>query len=182
MKFTTKQLTTMGIMAALSVILVYMIHVPLFPAAPYLEYDPADIPILISTFVFGPTSGFILTIVVSAVQGMTVSAQSGIIGILMHIFATGSFVLVAGNIYRLNRKRKTSVLALAAGAITMTAVMCLWNLILTPVFTGFPVEVVIEMLVPIIIPFNLIKAGINSAITFIAYKKVGEYLHANAIK
>ena len=180
MKISTRQLTTMGIMAAISVILVYMIHFPLLVS--FLEYDPADIPILICTFVFGPLSGFVLTVIVSIIQGATVSASSGIIGILMHIFATGSFVLVAGNIYKRNKNRKTSIVALIAGIITMTVTMCIWNLIFTPLFTGFSVGEVAQMLVPIIIPFNLLKAGINSAVTFITYKKIGDYLNISGTK
>lgn len=173
---STRQLTTMGIMAALSVILVYMIRFPLFPAAPYLEYDPADIPILISTFVFGPVSGFVLTVIVSVIQGFTVSANSGIIGVLMHIFATGSFVIVTGNIYKRTKTRKAAIVGLIAGVITMTVMMCLLNIIFTPLFSGVSVDVVINMLIPIIIPFNLLKAGINSIITFITYKKVANYI------
>ena len=72
-------------MAALSVILVAMIHIPVF--LPFLEYDPADIPIFITTFAFGPLVGFILTVIVAVLQGITVSASAGIIGIMMHIFA-----------------------------------------------------------------------------------------------
>ena len=42
----------------------------------------------------------VLTAAVCVVQGITVSAQSGIIGIVMHFLATGSLVLVAGLIYK----------------------------------------------------------------------------------
>lgn len=50
-----RKLTTMGMMAAVSIILVYLIHFPIFPAASFLEYDPADIPIFICTFLYGPS-------------------------------------------------------------------------------------------------------------------------------
>ena len=54
---------------AISVALVYLIHFPIFPAVAFLEYDPADIPILIGTFVFGPLSGIVLTVVTSVITG-----------------------------------------------------------------------------------------------------------------
>ena len=41
---------------------------------------------------------------------------------------------------------------------------------------GVPVEVVDGMLLPIILPFNLIKAGVNSIITFAIYKTVSRHL------
>lgn len=167
-----RKLTTMGLMAAISVVLVYLIHFPIFPAALYLEYDPADIPIFICTFLYGPGAGFLLSVLASTIQGVTVSAASGWIGILMHIFATGSFALVAGTIYRHGKSKRSAMLALAAGVLTMTAMMVLWNLIFTPIFTGMPRDGVMAILVPVIIPFNLIKAGANALITMLVYKKI----------
>lgn len=171
-----KKLTTMGMMAAVSIILVYFIRFPLFPAAPFLEYDPADIPIFICTFLYGPISGLALTVVVSFIQGFTVSAGSGIIGVVMHIFATGSFALVAGFLYRRGKTRKKAVVALVAGVLTMTIMMVIWNVIFTPIFLGTPIDAVLGMLVPIIIPFNLIKAGLNATITLLVYKKLANHI------
>lgn len=115
-KQNVRKLTALGMLGAISLILVATVHFPIIPAAPFLEYDPADVPILIGTFAFGPVAGFLLTVVVSIIQGMTVSAASGgPIGIIMHILATGSCVLIAGNIYRRNKTRKTAAIALIVG-------------------------------------------------------------------
>ena len=65
MKTSTKKLTTMAMLAALSIVLISIVHFPLFPSAPWMEYDPADIPIFIGTFLFGPISGLLLTVAVS---------------------------------------------------------------------------------------------------------------------
>ncbi|KNZ42187.1 ECF transporter S component [Acetobacterium bakii] len=176
MKIKTKQLTQMAVLAAMSILLVYLIRFPIFPTAPFLEYDPADIPIFIGAFLFGPVGGLILTGVVCVLQGLTVSSASGVIGILMHFFATGSFVLVAGIIYKKNRTRKGAVIGLSAGVVVMTITMILWNIVLTPFFLGIPVEAVLPMILPIILPFNIIKAGANAAITFMVYKSVGKVL------
>ena len=172
----TKKLSTLGILGALAVLLVSIIHFPIFIAAPFLEYDPADIPILIGTFLFGPLSGFLQTVVASFVQGFTVSASSGIIGVVMHIVSTGTFVLIAGNIYRIDKTRKNAVIALLCGAIGMALVMTLWNLLLTPVFMHVPRTVVLNMMLPTIIPFNVIKAGVNAVITFLLYKSISTFV------
>ena len=37
---------------------------------------------------------------------------------------------------------------------------------------GAPREAVVQMLVPVIIPFNLVKSGVNSLITFVVYKSI----------
>lgn len=172
----THFLTQLGVLSALSVLLVYLIHFPIFPAAPFLEYDPADIPILIGTFLFGPGGGLVITAVACILQGITVSSASGIIGILMHFVATGSFVITAGLIYGRVHTKKGAVIALICGSLMMTVMMCLWNLIMTPIFMGTPREAVVAMLVPVIIPFNLIKAGVNSVITFFVYKSVSRFV------
>ncbi|MEA4972720.1 MAG: ECF transporter S component [Candidatus Metalachnospira sp.] len=178
-----RKLTTMGMMAAVSIILVYLIHFPIFPAAAFLEYDPADIPIYICTFLYGPLSGFILTVIVAFIQGFTVSAQSGIIGVMMHIFATGFFAIVAGNIYKRNHSKKTAVKALFAGSIVMIVMMCVWNIIFTPIFMGVPRSAVMPMILPIIAPFNAVKAGVNSLVTFLIYKKIANHIpHGKQIK
>ncbi|NLC51131.1 MAG: ECF transporter S component [Firmicutes bacterium] len=173
---TVKELVQMAMLVALSIVLVYMVRFPIFPAAPFLEYDMADVPILIGTFLFGPLSGLLLTIAVSIVQGLTVSVQSGWVGIVMHAFATGSFVLVAGTLYRYKHDRLGAVIALICGSIVMTLMMIPLNLVFTVYFMGATREMVVSMLVPIIIPFNLIKAGANSVITFLVYKSVARVL------
>ena len=172
----TAKLAKMAMLVAISIVLVMIIHFPIFPMVAFLEYDPADIPILICAFAYGPTAGFILTAVVSFIQGMTVSAQSGIIGIIMHIFATGFCVLVAGNIYKKNKSKKTAIVALACGAVVQTAAMIVMNMIFTPLFMGAPLEVVMSMMVPAIIPFNAMKAGINCVITFFLYKSISHLI------
>ncbi|MGN0134506.1 MAG: ECF transporter S component [Anaerotignum sp.] len=175
-RIPTRQLVSMAMLGAISIVLVAAIHFPLIPAAAFLEYDPADIPILICAFAYGPGAGFLLTVVVSFIQGMTVSAQSGIIGIIMHIFATGSCVLVAGHIYKRHKTRKTAVIALICGAIVQTAAMVVMNMIFTPLFMGAPLETVLAMMIPAIIPFNALKAGINCTITFFLYKSISHLI------
>ena len=163
-KNNVRKLTALGMLGAISLILVSTVHFPIIPAAPFLEYDPADVPILIGTFAFGPIAGFLLTVVVSIIQGMTVSAASG-----------GPIAIIM-TIYRRNKTRKTAAVALTVGALIMTGAMVIMNLIFTPLFLGQSMETVIPMLLPAIIPFNLIKAGVNCIITFVLYKSISHLI------
>lgn len=173
---TQRKLVTLAMLAGLSIVLMYLVRFPIIPGAAFLEYDMADVPILIGTFLFGPVSGLILVAIVSVVQGLTVSAASGWIGIVMHLIATGTFVIVAGLIYRWIQTRKGAVWGLVMGSIAMTAIMIPLNLIFTVMFLGVPHDAVVAMLLPAIIPFNLVKAGINSALTFFVYKPVSKVM------
>ncbi|MEG1384992.1 MAG: ECF transporter S component [Oscillospiraceae bacterium] len=171
-KERTKRISRLAMLTALSVVLVALIRFPIFPAAPYLTYDPADVPILVAAFMYGPWHGVAVTAIVSVLQGLTVSADGGPIGIIMHILATSAFCLTAGYIYKAKRTLKGAITGLVFGAIAMSLVMAGCNVVLTPLYTGLPRSEVINMLVPIVIPFNLIKAGLNSVVTFLIYKPV----------
>lgn len=50
------------------------------------------------------------------------------------------------------------------------------NMIVTPLFMGLPLAAVMELM-PFILLFNLVKAGINSAVTFVLYKRISPFLH-----
>ena len=176
MKLTTKNLVLMAFFVAISVVLVYVVHFPIFPSAPYLEYDPADIPILIGGFAFGPVAGIIITIIACAIQALTVSAASGLYGFLMHVIATSTLVIVASTIYRVKHTQIGAIIGLVCGTLSMAIIMVIANHFLTPIFYGMPAVAVDALLLPIILPFNLIKAGGNSIITFLVYKAVSRYI------
>ena len=173
--FNLKAIAKLGILCAISIVLVYFIHFPIFPAVAFLEYDPADISILIGTFAFGPVAGLLLTLVVSIIQGVTVSAGSGLYGIIMHVIATSVLSLVSGLIYNKNKTRVGAIIALGAGTLAMTFVMFFANLVVTPLFTGYPVSAILGLM-PFILGFNAIKAGINSIITFFLYKRISKFI------
>ncbi len=179
MKTSVNQMVKMGVLAALSIVLMMIIRFPIIPGVTFLEYEPADVPILIGGFIFGPIPGLIITVVVSAIQAVTVSAGSGWIGALMHVIATGSFVLVSGVFYKKVHNLKGAIIGLIAGTITMTLIMIPLNLVFTTLFMGVPMETVVAMLVPAIIPFNLLKGLINSTLTVLVYKSVGKVLRAD---
>ena len=161
-KWSVKEISIMAMLTAVSIMLMYLIRFPIFPPASFLEYDPADVPILIATLMFGTVPGLIVTLLVCIIQGFTVSAQSGIIGIVMHLIATGSMVVVVGLINKKNTVSIRNYIAVILGSLAMIAVMIPLNLILTPIFMGVPLDAVTALLLPAIIPFNAIKGGVNS--------------------
>lgn len=176
MRVSTKKLTLISMLSALGVALVFLIHFSIFPAVPFLEYDPADIPILFVTLIFGPLEGLVMTFVVSIIQGVTVSAGAGFVGVFMHIVATGSMVIAVGLVKKCfaSKPKFSLVAAGSAGIITMTAVMVILDIVIMPLYMNVPLSVVLD-LIWYIVAFNLIKAGINvgiSLILFIPLQKV----------
>jgi len=181
-KEAVDRLVKLGLLTAISILLVYLIHFPIFPAAAYLEYDMADVPILIGTFLFGPWWGLALTAVVSILQWILVSPASGWVGAMMHFCATGTCVLLAGSIYRKYHNLRGAVIGMVAGGIAQILMMIPLNLIFTVHFNGAPQSVVLAMLPTVIIPFNAIKVGVNALLTFLLYKRVGKALKLPIVK
>ena len=174
-KFTTEKLARLAMMTAVSVVLLLILRLP-WPAAPYLVYDPADVPIYITAFAFGPLEGLIVTLVVCLIQAFMLGGDM-FYGFIMHFVATGIVAVAIGVMYRRNKTKKTAIKALVTGVIISVIVMCIMNLIVTPAYTGLDRTVVIGMIPTVIIPFNLVKAGVNSLLTFILYKRISVLLH-----
>ena len=166
----TNKITKIGVLSALAIVLILLVRFPIIPSAPFLEYDAGDVPLLFISFLFGPLYALVATMIVSFIQGMTISAQSGWVGIVMHIIASGTLVLVSGFIYNKFHTMKGAILALLFGTISMILIMIPSNLFFTVRFWGMPYEAVVAMLPTAIIPFNLIKAAINCIIVFLIYK------------
>ena len=178
----TDRMVKLGMLTALSIILVYAIHFPIFPSASFLEYDMADVPILIGTFLFGPWWGLALTAVESLLQWLLVSPQSLWVGAVMHFFATGSYVVAAGLIYSNHKTRSAALFGMALGALLQTLMMIPMNLIFTVHFFGVPKETVLALLPTAIIPFNAIKTIANSILTFLLYKRVAKLFEKKLIQ
>ena len=120
-------------------------------------------------------AGLIVTVLASFIQAFFLGGD-GIYGFLMHVIATGILVMVASTIYRKFHTRPGAVVGLVLGTIAMGVGMMIANHFITPFYMGVPTEMVDAMLVTVILPFNLLKAGINSAITFLVYKAVSRYI------
>lgn len=166
----TKLVARVGLLAALScVVLLVVPRVSLVAAAPYLQYDMADVPILLAAFLLGAAPGGWVLLVVSLVQGLLLG-ENGLVGALMHFCATGSLLLAATQTAKRVPGTKGLVLGLALGVLVWTAVMIPLNLLITVHVFGQPAEVVRAAMLPGIIPFNFLKATLNSLIFFCIYK------------
>ncbi|MBM7624481.1 ECF transporter S component [Sporohalobacter salinus] len=168
-----KKTTNIALLVALSLILMVTISVPLFQ--PFLIYEPGDVPILIITFLYGPISALGATFLLSVLMALF-TGLGGPFGAIMHFLATGVLVSIAGYIYQRNHTLRGAVYGLICGSIAMTGVMAIANLILNPIFYGIPFQKVRDLLLPAIIPFNIVKSCANSGITVIIYKKLADFL------
>lgn len=172
MKQDTKKLVTLAMLSAVAYIAVVLIRIP---AVSFLKYEPKDVILAITGFMYGPVAALCVTTVVSVVEMVTIST-TGWIGMIMNILASAAFACVAALVYKKTRTLKGAVIGLIAGVLSMTAVMILWNYLITPLYMGVPREAVVSMLIPIFLPFNLVKGGLNAGLTMLLYKPIVESL------
>lgn len=164
----TKKLTTISMLCALAYVAVIVGRIPLVL---FLKYDPKDVVIVISGFIFGPLTAFTVTVIVSIVQMFTISG-TGIWGCIMNIVSSCSFACTAAFIYKKKHSLSGAILALFCGWSCQVGIMMVWNYIIAPIYMGYPREAIVELLLPAFLPFNLIKGGLNAAITMLLYKPI----------
>lgn len=164
--FSVKQMVMLALLASIAYVMVSLIRIPVVL---FLKYEPKDVIITIGGFLFGPMASFIVSLLVSLIEMVTIS-ETGPIGALMNLLSTCTFACTAALIYKKKHTLGGAILALIGGTILMTTAMILWNWLITPIYMGYPRDAVAAMLVPVFLPFNLLKAGLNSAFVLFLYK------------
>lgn len=165
-RWSTRRIALYALCTALAMAASFL-EIPLMPAAPWLKYDPSGIVCLIAGFAFGPSAAVIVSI----------------LGFLPHLFIDpwGSLMAMAvalacsvpaALIYRKKPTRTRAALALVVGSLAALAVALVGNLLVTPLYAHMSMPQVALMILPILLPFNLIKLCINAVVTFLIYKPI----------
>lgn len=176
-KMTTRYLAVVAMFVAISFVSVLIAKV-IPNVAGFLSYEPKDAIIVIAGFIYGPATSALISLLVSFIEMITIST-TGPYGLLMNITSTIAFAVPAAWLYKKQHSQKGAVMGLIFGVIMMAIVMVMWNYIITPYYmtpTGGDVaatrEMVKGMLLTVFLPFNLVKGGINAAITLLIYKPI----------
>lgn len=165
--WSVRELVTLAIFSALGMALSF-IQIPIFPPAPYLQYDPSGIVTLTVALMYGPAAGIMVQLV-SWIPKLIMSP----LGSLLTFVAMIGAVLVVGLIYKKFHNLKGAIVAIVVGSVIFTAIAIAMNFVITPIYTpGVTVEAVASMVVPILLPFNIIKCTINGVVTGLLYKPV----------
>jgi riboflavin transporter FmnP len=165
-KLDVKQLVLLAVFTALAYTAVCLIRIP---AVAFLSYEPKDVIIVISGFIFGPLSSLIIALVTSFLEMITIS-DTGPVGAVMNLLSSSCYACTAAMFYKYRRTLSGAVAGLAIGSVVMVLVMLLWNWLITPLYMGVSRDAVVGMLVPMFLPFNAVKALLNSALVLCLYK------------
>lgn len=165
-KFDVKRLVLLAVFVALAYTAVSLIRIP---AVAFLSYEPKDVIIVMGGLILGPLASLIISFVTAVIEMITIS-DTGPIGCIMNLLSSACYACTAALVYKHKRTLVGAVTGLALGSVTMVAVMLLWNWLITPLYMGVDRNAVVGMLVPVFLPFNAVKALLNSALVLCLYK------------
>lgn len=166
-----KMLATLGMLSAMAFVITFICRIPIIPSVPFLDLEFKSAIILIGGFIYGPLPAFAVTVVVCFLEMLTFSS-TGFIGLIMNVLATAAFVCPAAFVYKKKKSLSGAIIGLGIGILLMTGVMILWNYLITPIYMHVPREMIVSLILPAFLPFNLIKGALNSSATLILYKFV----------
>ncbi len=190
-KLGVRQMTLIGIMSSISIILYYYLKFPLPFFPPWLDIQVSEIPALIAGFAYGPYAG-VLVIFVRFITKLPATITAGV-GELADLILSSALVLISAYIYSKNRTIKGALKGTIIGVVSCTILSIFVNwFILIPAYiniANFPLVALSSMLkeatslnvtpenfmfyylVVGVLPFNLLRYIIVSVLTFLLYKR-----------
>lgn len=188
-KVDVRKLTLMAILSAISAI-VMMFEFPLWFAPGFYKIDLSEVVVLVGAFALGPIEAIVIEFLKVLLNTLFVGTTTVYIGEIAN-FAVGClFVVPAAVVYRRNKTKKSAVIGLALGTISLTVFASLINyFVLLPVYSkfyGVPIDAfvgqgaeknsainsVATLVILATVPFNLVKGIISSAVTLVIYKYI----------
>lgn len=170
-KITVKTIVLTGMFIAVAFVITLLSKLIPISVAGFLTFDLKDVIVAICGFIMGPLPALITVVISSLIEMLTISS-TGVIGFVMNVLSSCAFALPAAIIYSRKKKFVDALLGIIIGIVCMAVIMVLWNWLITPLYMGVPREVVVGMLFPVFLPFNLLKGGINGALTLLLYKPI----------
>ena len=167
-----------------------LFEIPLFFAPPFYEIDLSEIPVLICGFYLGPTAGVCCELLKILLKLLMKGTSTAFVGDFANFFVGCALVLPATILYHIRKSKKSAVVGLCVGTAVMTFFGSAFNAIyLLPKFSqlyGLPLDAIIQMGTEVnsaitsvstlvlfaVVPFNILKGILVSAITLILYKRV----------
>ena len=182
-KINVKAYVSIGMLSSIAYLLMLLnFPLPLFPN--FLFVDFSDIPALIAALIFGPIAGILVEFFKNVLNYLATGSQTGIpVGHIANFLAGIVFVLPTYYVYNKLKTKKGMTLALVVGTVTMAVIMSILNyIIILPAYTvlmGFPD--MRNLVVPAILPFNILKGVMMSFIFMLLFVRMQSWINKFSI-
>ena len=174
----TKNLNThrfikLSLLSAIAVILMYM-DFPVIPMFPWLKIDLSDVPALMGAFAFGPLAGITIELMKNLLILIVKGTGTAFVGEIANFLVGIALVWPAAMLYKKNKTKKTAIIGMILGTISIEIIGVLANVYLLLPAYGMAMSKaeLINYVMVGLIPFNGIKAVLVCGITYVLYKKV----------
>lgn len=186
----TRKMILCALFGAIAAVLMsFEISVPFMPA--FIKMDLSEVPVILAGLAMGLKYGMIAAVLKVVLKFLFAGTTTMFIGEIVNILISFLYLVPMGLILRNRKDRKTMIAALAGATAGCSVCAVFANYFITfPMYTklfGMSAEDILAvfmqfnplvhntmgMLVLSLIPFNLIKYGIDSVLTYIAYQRMG---------
>ena len=172
-----------------------LIEIPLFFAPGFYKMDLSELPIMICTFYLGPVAGVTAEFIKVLLKLLLKGTSTAFVGDFANFAVGCSFVLPASMVYHARPSRRSALVGMIAGTLVMTVFGSAFNaLYLIPKFAQLfhmelekivamgtavngRIDSVYTLVLYAVVPFNLLKGAIVSALTFLLYKRISPLMH-----
>ena len=183
-----------AIFATMAAVLM-LLEIPLFFAPSFYKLDLSELPVMICTFYLGPVSGVVAEFIKVLLKLLLKGTSTAFVGDFANFAVGCTFVLPASVIYHAKPSKKTALLGMAVGTLVMTVFGSSFNaLYLIPKFAQLfhmdldsivsmgtkvngSITSVYTLVLYAVVPFNLLKGVIITALTFLLYKRISPLMH-----
>ena len=180
-KSNTKKMVSTAMFAALAYAATFACsYIP--KVAGFLSFYIKDAIIVLCALIFGPIWGAAIAIIVPLIESVTFSSTAWY-GLIMNVLSSLTFCFVTGFIYKYKRSFYGAIIALLAGVFSVTAVMLVANIFITPLYLTYVVNVpttsedIIRYYIPkTLLPFNFLKATVNGGLVLLLYKPLSNVM------
>lgn len=188
-----KTIAFVGLMGALSAILMLLrFPIPLMP--PFMSFDLSGVMEMLGGYMFGPGAAFGIILVKILLQLVIQGSLSLGTGEIQNLILSSCYVLPAVLLYYKRKTKKRAVAGMTVSTVFVAVVAVFTNLyMIIPFYAnlmGKTMEDFVAMCTAVnpmmkdaltmavfgIIPFNLIKYGATSIVTFLVYKKLSGFI------
>lgn len=192
-KLTTKKIVLIGLLGAVSAVLMILeFPVPIVPG--FIKMDFSELPIILGGYLMGPVAGsfiILLKIILKLIFKGTTTVGIGEISNMIYSFC---YMLSSVLLYKKLHTKKGAAISMTIGTLITSAVSIFANAYFTfPAYAklfGMSMESIIgagtainpaihdlfTLMIFCMLPFNLLKYGIVSLVTFLVYKRVNRVL------
>jgi len=174
-----KQMVAVSMLSTIAYVLM-MFDFPFPGLPPFLQIDFSEVPALLAAIIFGPAAGVMVEAIKNVLHyGITGSFTGVPVGQLANFVAGILFILPVSYLFRKKHTVKRLSIGLVFGTVLMTFMMGLLNyVIILPAYTWFlgadPMssQMMIDLILKGIAPFNLIKGTIITLLFIALYNRM----------